>query len=174
MAVTIVVEDGTGVANANSYQTVAQARAYALQRGIALSADDDVVGAQLVNATDYLESLECQYQGKRTDCTTPQALAWPRKCVELCCVAFPKDQIPKNLIAAQATLVIAQHSGVNLFPNIGPSDYVIREKVGPLETEYADPTKAGITTRLTGVDALLAPLFGSCGEVSTTLRTVRV
>jgi hypothetical protein len=174
MAVTIVVEDGTGVANANSYQTVANARAYALQRGISLSANDDVVGAQLVNATDYLESLECEYQGKRTDCETPQALAWPRKCVVLCCEDFPDNQIPKNLTAAQNTLVIAQHSGVNLFPNVGPSDYVIREKVGPIETEYADPTKAGITTRITGVDALLGPLFGSCGEVGVTLRTVRV
>lgn len=173
MAVTIVVEDGSGVANANSYQTVAAARAYAAQRGITLDVSDDVVGAQLINATDYLESLECEYQGRKTDCE--QSLAWPRTGVVLCCEDFATDAIPKQLVAAQATLVIAQHSGVNLFPNIGPADYVVREKVGPIETEYADPTKAGITTRITGVDALLAPLFGSCGDTSGfALKTVRV
>lgn len=173
MAVTIVVEDGSIVANANSYQTVAQARAYALQRGITLDADDDVVGAQLINATDYLQQFECQYQGKRTDCEN-QLLAWPRTGVVLCCEDFDPNTIPANLKAAQNTLVIAQKSGVVLFPNIGPADYVIREKVGPLETEYANPIEAGITTRITGVDALLASLFGSCGESQFALRTMRV
>jgi hypothetical protein len=173
VAITVTVEDGTLVTNANSYVSIADVRAYALQRGITLSTDD-AVAAQLIVGTDYLEQFECQYQGKRVDCTTPQALAWPRKSVVLCCEDWPEDQIPKNLKSALSTLVIAQHSGVNLFPNIGPADYIIREKVGPLETEYANPLESGISTRITGVDALLAPLFGSCGETGFLLRTIRV
>lgn len=175
MAVTIVVEDGSIVANANSFQTVADVRAYAEQRGINMTGDsDDQIGAWLINATDYLNSFECQYQGSRVDCAT-QLLAWPRSDVEFCCEAWPEDQIPGNLKAAQNALVIAQKAGIVLFPNIGAADYVIREKVGPIETEYANPIESGVTTRITGVEALLAPLFGSCGESSGfPLRTMRV
>lgn len=173
MAVTVTVEDGSIVANANSYQAVADAQAYAEQRGIDLGDDEDVIGAWLINATDYLQQFECEYQGTRTDCAN-QALAWPRTGVVLCCEDFDANTIPANLKAAQNALVLAQKSGIVLFPNIGPADYVIREKVGPIETEYADPIKAGITTRITGVEALLQPLFGSCGEVGLSLRTMRV
>lgn len=159
MAVTIVVEDGTGVANANSYVTLAEARAYAEQRGIALSSDDDELGALLVKATDYLESRECDYQGKKTNCAQP--LAWPRDCVVLCCEDLADNVIPAQLKNAQIALVIAQHSGVVLLPNVAPTDYVIEEKVGPITTKYADPASVGIATQMPGVEALLQPLFGS-------------
>lgn len=171
MAITIVVEDGSGVANANSYVSVADARVYATNRGTELPSNDDEVAAMLIRATDYLEAQECRYQGKRTSPT--QALAWPRTGVFLNCDEVPSNVIPKSLIAAQVQLAMAINAGFDLQPNISPQDYVTREKVGPIETEYADLSKVGIAPTLTSVEALLQPLFGST-MTGFALRTFRV
>lgn len=172
MAITIVVEDGTGVADANSYVSVADARTYASNRGIVLPSDDDEVAAMLIRSTDYLEAQECRYQGKRT--SSSQSLAWPRTGVFLNCDEVPSNVIPKSLIAAQVQLAMAINAGFDLQPNVSPQDYVTREKVGPIETEYADPLAVGIMPTFTAANALLAPLFGECASNKFALRTIRV
>ena len=50
------IEDGTGKPNSNSYVTVAQARSYALARGVELPAAEAAVESLLVQAMDYLEA----------------------------------------------------------------------------------------------------------------------
>jgi hypothetical protein len=172
MAITIIVEDGTQVTNANSYVSVADARIYASNRGVTLPADNDVVASMLIRANDYLEAQECRYQGERTSAT--QALAWPRKCVVLHCEAVPTNVIPNSLIAAQIQLAMAINAGFDLQPNVSPQDYVIREKVGPIETQYANPLSVGITPTFTAANALLAPLFGECAASGFGIRTIRV
>jgi len=171
MPITITVETGAIVDNANSYVSVANARAYAVNRGVTLSATDDVVAAQLIKATDYLEQFACRYQGTRV--SSEQELEWPRIDAYLGEDLIPSNTIPKSLISAQCQLVMAQVAGFTLQPNVSATDYVVREKTGPLETEYADPFKVGIMPQLSAVDALLAPLFGECAA-SSGLRAVRV
>lgn len=172
MAIVIIVEDGSIVANANAYISVADVRAYAANRGVSLSSDDDAVAAMLIEATDYLETFACQYMGVPTSST--QALQWPRKGVVFNCASFADDVIPKNLIAAQAQAVMAISAGFTLQPNISPQDYVTKEKVDVIETTYADPIQVGIKPILTAVNALLAPLFGKCANTGAAIRTVRV
>jgi hypothetical protein len=172
MAIQIIVEDGSGVANANSYQTVPQARQYALNRGVELSNDDDVVAGQLISGTDYLETFACDFQGSRSSST--QALQWPRIDVKLYGDDLPSNVIPNLLQSALNQLVIAQESGIDLQPNYSANDFVIKEKVGPLETVYADPLNVGLKPNLTAVDALLAPLFGQCASSGFGFKTVRV
>jgi len=172
MAITITVENGNEIANANSYVSVADARTYATNRGVTFPADNDVVAAMLIRANDYLEAQECLYQGKRSSST--QSLAWPRKCVELYCEVVPSNVIPNSLIAAQVQLAMAIQAGFDLQPTISPQDYVIREKVGPIETQYANPATSGVMPTFTAVNALLAPLFGQCASNAFGLRTVRV
>jgi hypothetical protein len=172
MAVTITVEDGSLIADANSYVSVADVRTYATQRGVTLPASDDEVAVMLINATDYLEAQALRYQGEKVDAAT-QALAWPRACVVLDGLDFATTAIPKQLVSAQCALVLVQSQGVVLQPVIQASDYVVEETVGPITTKYADPTKAGITPEFPAVDAILAPLFkpSQCG---LTLRALRV
>lgn len=173
MAITITVEDGTGVANANSYVSVADVKAYAEQRGVTLPSTDDEIAAMIVKATDYLESFACKYQGKKTDCA--QSLQWPRTCVVMCCEDFPTNQIPKQLKSAQCSAVLIQNEGLVLQPNVTAADYVVEETVGPITTKYANPIQAGISATFTALDALLEPLFfASCGQSSFALRTTRV
>lgn len=174
MAIVITVEDGSNVPNANSYLSIEDARTFAANRGIVLPADDDEVAVMIIKAMDYVESFGCEYQGKPTYPT--QALTWPRTGAIINCAEFPGDQIPSDLKAALAQSIIAVNSGINLFPNIVPQDYVTEETVGPITTKYADPTKVGLGNMspiLTAVNAALSKLFAPCGQ-GFALRTIRV
>ena len=68
---TIIVEDGSVVAGANSYVTEAELTTYAADRGITLTAATDVL---LIKAMDYIESLS--FIG--TKFSEGQSLQWPR------------------------------------------------------------------------------------------------
>lgn len=191
--IVLVVEDGSGVTNANTYVALADAVAYALQRGVVLT-DDDTTAAMLIQAVDYLEARALEYQGYPSSDT--QALQWPRQLVFFNDTAaaaasgmsiecgfygvaigelppFPSNQIPKQLVTAQLMLVMAVNQGIALMPNVQPTDYVISEAVGPIKTQYADPSKVGITPMFTGVNLVLQPLFRSTQSNGFGLQTVR-
>jgi hypothetical protein len=170
MPIVVIVEDGTGVADANSYMSVETVRGYAANRGFTLSADDDVVSAQLIRGFDYIEAKECDFQGERVYAES----AFPRIGVVINGVEISESAIPNLLLAAQSQLVIAQANGIDIMPNFVAADYVVKEKVGPLETTFADPVLVGIGPKLGAVDAMLAPLFGRCASPGLGLRTVRV
>lgn len=161
----LTIEDGSGVADANSFVTVAEATAYAEARGLSLPATDAEKEQLLIKAADYLLSVEDRFKGERV--AADQALSWPRKDVYLygSLEPLPDNQIPKALKNAQCQLA------VDLVNNdLQPTDQgkeVQTETVGPLSTTYfrsgtsvAQPAKAL---------ALLEPLFRS----ALGLRTFR-
>jgi hypothetical protein len=177
----LIVEDGTGVANANSYVNIAYARAYALERNYTLPASDATLEQYLIRAMDWLEAKRASFQGSKTLAT--QALQWPRLDVYIDCEEFASNAIPVELKKAQAELAIAINSGSALFPpsptssmNAGP---VTRKIVGPIEMHYSD--KAAYTTGITSdgtyriptVENLLKPLFSACGN-GAFVKTVRI
>jgi hypothetical protein len=167
----LIIEDGSGVSNANSYGDVAGARAYAAARNVALDSSDPVVEGQMILAMDYIGSFD--YRGLPVSFTQP--LDWPRKGLEYdpdtpVAITF----IPPQLIDAQYQLVIEQANGINLQPtstgNPGVAGAVIEEKVDVLTTRYSD--RVGTTSQpiMPKVDALLRTL-----KLPTPyLRTVRV
>ena len=173
MAITITVEDGSNVANANSFVTLVEARSYAEARGVTLPVADDSLAVMLIKACDYLEAQANRYQGEIAN--ESQALQWPRIDVYISGseTAFPSNAIPKQLKAAQCATVLAINEGVDIMPNYSAADFVVEERVGPITTKYADPSKVGITPTLTNVEALLQPLFGST-LTGFALRTTRV
>lgn len=172
MPPTLIVEDGSGVSNANCYVAVAGARSYAADRGVTLDASDDVVGAQIIMATDYLESLD--YIGVATSIT--QSLSWPRQRIMINDdTPFPSNQIPTNLIKAQCQLVVEQANGIVLQPtsnvkDSGASGFIIEERVDIIDTKYSD--KIGTTSApvMPKVLALLRDLLVPI----PVLRSVRV
>lgn len=171
MAIVLIVEDGSIVQNANCYVTVSEARVYALNRGVELSENDDTVAALIIKASDYLESFWPRYKGKKV--SQVQSLAWPRKNVYIACELFPENEIPQNLKNAQCALVLSQHSGAELLKDYGPSDYVIKEKVGPIETQYSDFSKLGFSNTFETSDFYLTELLDSNKNPSR-LKTIRV
>lgn len=167
----LIVEDGSIVSDANSYVSLTDCRDYATARSLSLPALDADLEPLLISAMDYLESKRGQYQGSKTSPLT-QTLQWPRIDVQIDCVDFPSDAIPKELKDAQCRLACEQASGVVIMPTkTGP--FVTEETVGPLTTKYDASQGSGTVPDMTVVDALLAPLFNPCGQ-SFGFRTVRV
>lgn len=167
----LIVEDGSGVANANSYETLAGVRAYALNRGVVLSAVDSVVIAQLILGTDYLESFAQQYVGAPTSYT--QALSWPRQQVQFDPDnPFPTNKIPVQLIAALDQCVIAQFQGIVLMPTVDHSagGFVIEDKVDVLTTKFSERIGTTSAPLLPSVMSLLQSLLNP----NVSLKTVRV
>lgn len=160
MAIVIVVEDGTGLDNANSYVSVADARTYATNRGVSLPVSDDDVAVMLIKATDYTEMFAPRYGGARL--TTTQALAWPRTGAYVNGELIADDAIPRQLTKVSCELVLCLASGINIMPNPTLTDFVIEETVGPITTKYAAPV-GGVTQTLTQVNALMGQLFAVSG-----------
>jgi hypothetical protein len=179
-----IVEDGTGVDDANCYINADGVRAYALARGIVLPAVPILVAANpeadppvvevdgpdpiapwMILAMDYLAMQVYDYE----QATYTQALAWPRKYNRWStCFIFPVQ-----LTFAQAQLVIEQFNGINLFTSKAgfnqSGGFITREKVDVLETNYSEKVVPGAPD-MPAVFAWLKGLLLSGGG----LRTVRV
>lgn len=174
MAITITVEDGSIVAGANSFLGVDDMRSYARDRGVELPAGNDAVAAMLLKAMDYLVQYREKWKGVLVSSVQP--LSWPRDGAYIVeSYLWANDAIPQELIYAQAQLVLAINAGIDLSPNVIAGLPIIREKIGPIETEYAAPSTLGSTgwqeNDFPTVKALLAPLLNPGGF---SLRSVRV
>jgi len=134
----LIIEDGSIVANADSYVTVAEFRAYATKRGVTtLPVDDADCEPLLIRAMDYLATLEDRFKGCRV--SADQMLSWPRKNVYIFGNLYPYTSIPPQLKAGQCILAMAAMT-IELQPTVDPSNANIkRDKTGPLETEFFGP-----------------------------------
>lgn len=172
MSSTIILEDGTGIADANAYVDAADVRAYALLRGITLPAAPesgvDPVEPLLILASDYLQAQ--RYIG--FPATTTQALAWPRKMY----LWQDGSLFPKQIVAAQCQLVIEQAvNNVVLQPStVGGTQFITREKVDVIETQYSEKLGTLSTPTMPSVNAILDGLVIRGGGSGALLQTVRV
>lgn len=166
MPISIIVEDGSNVTNANSYVSIIDARLYCSQRGVSLSTNDDDVAVMIIKACDFIESHAERFQGSTL--TADQALSWPRIGVYAFGFEVPSNSIPPRLKTAQCAAVLAVSQGIDLLPTRTSSDYVTEETVGPLTTKYSDPLQRSAKPTLTNVDALLMPLLKSGPNLKTT------
>jgi hypothetical protein len=126
---TIVVEDGTGLANSNSYASEAQLATYAADRNVTVTGAADVL---LVTAMDYIEQQP--FKGNKN--TKEQALQWPRFSVWIDSYSIDSDEIPLLLLEAQMEAALAVDAGNN--PSGTVDRATKREKLDTLEVEYMD------------------------------------
>lgn len=134
----LIVEDGSGKVDAESYVSVADCAAYATAHGLTFAGDEPAKEARLRRATQYLDA---QYAYKGEEQTDAQALAWPRTVA---------NGVPREIVSACCEL--ACKSG-DLWQDVDPSA-VVSETTGPLSTTYAEPANGG-QVRYAAVDALL-------------------
>lgn len=135
---TIVVEDGSIVANANSYVSEADLTTYATDRGIVIVGEEDEL---LIQAMDYLEQQN--FIGIKW--TSTQSLQWPRADVIIDGYYQNVEDIPQLLINAQCEIALAIDAGNG--PLIDLPRAVKRQRVGELEVEYAEGTSSLVTNR---------------------------
>lgn len=160
----LVIEDGSGVAGANSYISVVDAQAYATARGLAVV----ITEASLIRACDYLESLRAEYQGTKTD--EDQALQWPRYGAYLDGASIDSDEIPDVLPKAQAQLACDILAGTDIMPTSDGREVVEETVQGAVSVKYA-PTGSAPVPQFPAARALLEPLLSSHSHF---LETVRV
>jgi len=134
----LIVEDGTGKPDANSYGSVADADAYFADRGNGQWAalTTGVKEGSLVQATDYIDA----YYGDRfigTKSTIEQALEWPRVDAE----GYDEFTIPSDLKKATYEYSYRASKGPLMpDPVYGASGFqtvTTMEKVGEIQREYA-------------------------------------
>ncbi len=159
---TLIVENGTGLANAESYISVADADArHAAFGNDTWTGTDAVKEAALRRATAYMEQTYRQ-RWKGTRLKRDQALSWPRYGAQVDGFDVSSIVVPLEVINACADLALRAITA-DLSEDQGR--VIIREKVGPLETEYSEFGPQG--TRFTAVDGLLgAYLKGGGASVS--------
>lgn len=136
--VTIVIEDGSIVDNANSYVTTAELTSYTSDRNITLTGD---LSELLIQAMDYLESLS--FIGFKR--TKEQSLQWPRCCVFIDGYYIDNDYIPKELKQAQMAIAVSIDEGNGPLSTIERTTK--REQVGPILVEYMDSSSSTNTVR---------------------------
>lgn len=154
----LIVEDGTGLSTAESYISVADTdtrHSDSGQTNWALLSTAEKEQA-LRRATDYMEqAYRSRWKGTRKE--RLQALSWPRYDVIVDRWSVDSDIVPTDIANACADLALKAAAG-DL--NADLTRGIVREKVGPLETEYdrASPQQ----TRYRSIDMALAPyLMGS-------------
>lgn len=140
---TFIVEDGTGVADANSYTDVAFADAYFTDRAnttwsTATTSDKEIA---LIKATDYMElRFRDRWKGnlapEATTLSFPRQYFYDRKGQQ---IDFTADGIPIDIQKATAEYALrALSSSLLPDPTVSESGQAIKrtfDKVGPIETE---------------------------------------
>jgi len=126
---TLIVEDGTGKPNAESYVSSAELTAYASDRGITIVGDVD---ALLLKSILYIDQLS--FSGLKL--TKEQSMQWPRSNVSIDGFSVELDEIPRLLKDLQFEVSIAIGNGNDPLADVERS--IKREKVDAIEVEYLD------------------------------------
>jgi hypothetical protein len=159
---TIIVENGTVVAGANSYVSEADLTAYASDRGLTLTAATDVL---IIKAMDYIESLS--FIGDKH--TEAQPLQWPRDEVYIDRYYIERETIPKELKNGVYTAALAIDAELDPLRIIERATK--REKVDVIEVEYAN--SAASQTIVRTISAALYKILRPGGHGSSAFRVVR-
>lgn len=160
----LIKEDGSIVADANSYANAADADTFQANRGRAswTEADTDAKDAALVRATDYIEGrFALAIRGLRIG--DVQTLSWPR--TEAVYPAtrndFPIDEVPVDFVNATSIYAEAINADGSLegltelaitpeLDDTGRTITALKEKVDVLETDttYAGAASGSTSLRL--------------------------
>lgn len=127
----LVVEDGSVVAGANTYITLAEFKAWADDRGISYGTDD-AVNKQIYRAMDYFERL--QFIGNKANENQP--LQWPRTEALIDGYYADATEIPPQVKIAVYEAVVVEAAGDSELET--QDRRTIREKIGDIEVQYAE------------------------------------
>lgn len=152
----LTVENGTLVANANSYVSAANYTAWADARGFTYPGLPELE-QKILRAMDYIESLD--FVGQKHEET--QALQWPRDYVFIDGYSVESDEIPKEVKAAVYEAIKADIDGDS---RLLPSDReTLSESIGNISVTYKQ--SAGMKRSIPGVTKALRKLVRNPTEV---------
>lgn len=135
----LTVEDGTGLAAAESYVSVVDFKAFCDGRGYAYSGNSDtVIEQKLRTASSYIDTI-FRYKGARS--SVAQAMEFPRvDCLDWS--SLPVLGVPPRVKQACSELAFKALTE-NLYQDLDRGGKVTSESVGPISVTYADDAPAG-------------------------------
>lgn len=169
---TVIVEDGTGLADANSYVSEDEADTYADDRGITAWSDSAAdKEAALVRATTTLDATyRNRFSGSRLN-GRAQALEWPRlNSYDYLGNLLDDDEVPIEV--RDATIELAFRELADPGSTMPDLDRTIRSlKAGSVSIEYA--SNAAAKTSFSIISAIMSSLVGSGTATSLVGESVR-
>lgn len=167
----LIVEDGTGRADAESYASESEATEYFSARA---NEDWDNVEdkeAALRLATDYMVQVyHGRWKGSRA--TVTQALDWPRRNVPLgddptWLTVLSHSLVPTQVKKATIELALMAGSGTTLVPNLERAQASV--SVGEISVSY--DSNSPQSPRFPRIDMILSPLLRGNSMMRTLVRT---
>lgn len=136
----LIIEDGTGNPDADSFATTAELAEYAERFGKTVPPDDPAREALLRRAALQMDSFN--WKGRKA--VSGQGLSWPRKGVHVDDEALPDDAIPARIKRGQMALAIEAHAD-DLDPPDKRVGGLIKERVeGAVDVQYAELPVGGL------------------------------
>lgn len=152
----LIIEDGTGVANAQAYADAADCITFATTYyGSSLTGSTADKEATILRTVNFMNSLN--WKGTTTF-GRAQELSWPRTGVD----DIGTGEIPREVVKAQHILARAEHASIGtLAPTGSVAGQVTKEKVDVIEITYAETDGSVENQRVTVTDAmdLIAPFL---------------
>jgi len=160
----LIVEDGTIVASANSYVTLAEAVAYATDHGLAFSPSPDVGNvAALIRATSAIDGkYGFSFPGYRKGGRT-QSLHWPRDAAyDAGGWLIPNTEIPVELKAAVIEAAVRELANPgSMMPDLARGGAIQSMSAGSVSISYAANAEA--RTTYTKIDGIISNILGGMG-----------
>lgn len=138
----MIIEDGTGLENSNSYVSVDFANDYFSARGISdwSGLEDETKENVLVRATDYIDNVFHWYGQKKTK---TQALRFPR--INLLDYEGTEiEGIPNCLKQAVCEGALILSEGTELYQTSEKNGDITSETIGELSFTYSKSTKESV------------------------------
>ena len=154
----MVVEDGTGLSNADSFVSVAYADTYFSTRGVSAWASLTNKEALLIKATDYIEAVYSE-SWKGVTLNDTQSLSFPR-------IIDDATIYPDRLKKAVCELALKANSGDLL---VDVEQRTIEEKVDVITVKYAEYSDQ--KTQYSMVYGLISPYLLSTGANKKAMRS---
>lgn len=158
----LIVEDGTGLADADSYISLTDARTFAANYGIKLPDDDTEAEITLRQGTQYVDLQEDCFAGDRL--TDTQALAYPRD---------DDSGMPKALGRATVYAAAEFALGTDVRATDDGKSIASEEVTGAVAVSYFNNGKTGATVTITKAIDALKPLMTSCKNTGFEFRVGR-
>lgn len=136
----LIIEDGTGKEDADSYASAADLVSYAANYGVTVPAALEAQEALLRRS-----ALQMQVMGwKGRKAHAAQALAWPRADVERDGEVLPSTYIPARIQYGQMALAAELHAD-DIDPPALRKGAVVRERVeGAIDVQYSENTSGNL------------------------------
>ena len=168
----LVVETGVGLADADSFISLVDARAFAAKYGITLPTNDTAAEVALRQGCQYVELQQKCFSGSRM--TTTQALSWPRTgATNAYGVEYADGEIPAQLGYAQVYAAAEYAAGTDVRATDDGKAIASEQVTGAVAVSYFDNGKTGGAVVITRAMDALSPLLVVCANNGFEFRVGR-